>query len=305
MRRRFLPPTTVTVPAAFAAVVLLVPAGSLPAQVGSLLEEADELYEDERYEDAIETVERAEVRASSNKERAEVYWQLARAHLGLGDEVREEDGDDRAAMRLYDRGKDYGDRAIEADSGNNLGYYWKASNLGRYGETRGILSSLSQARPMRELLEQSISRDPEHASSYHVLGMLYARVPGGFVSFGNTDYAVSLARKAVELHLEEVERGDEEMYHPIRIELASHLIDRGWSAGRRSREQRSKRREYRGAEDAVERGLYFEGDADIPDMSDEEEAGRILNEVIDELESQAPPAGSRKARHLEQAKELL
>ena len=285
------------------AVCTVVAHGAL-GQVSGLLEEADELYEEERYERSSEVLERAESRASSGRERAEVYWRLSRVQLGIGDELRDEEEDDQSAIEAYDRGIDYGDQAIEADSSNNLGYYWKASNLGRWGETRGILSSLRQAKPMRNLLEESIERDPRHSRSYYVLGLLYAKVPGGFLSFGNTDYAVSLARKARELHLEEVESGEEDMYYPVRFELASHLSDRGWSRGKREREQRSKRRERSDAEGVLERSFYFEATVSLPAMSDEEEARHILEDVVDELEGQANK-GSRERRQLERARELL
>jgi hypothetical protein len=157
---------------------------------------------------------------------------------------------------------------------------------------------------MRDLLEQSIERDPEHAQSYYVLGLLYARVPGGFISFGNKDYAVSLGRKARALHTQEVASGEEELYYPIPIELASHLIDRGWNARKRAREQDSKDDERRNANGVLERSFYYEATVDLDRMSDQEEAREILEEVVSELEGDAP-AGSRRARHLERARELL
>ncbi|MFW6223474.1 MAG: hypothetical protein ACOC4A_01160, partial [Spirochaetota bacterium] len=270
-------------------VVLVIASQGAFAQVSALLEEADELYDTERYERAAEVLEQARSRASSGPQRAEVYWRLARVQLGVGDELRDEEGDESAAMEVYDGGMDYADQAIEADSSNNLGYYWKASNLGRWGETRGILSSLRQAGPMRDLLEQSIEREPRHAESYYVLGLLYARVPGGLVSFGNTDYAVSLGRKAVDLHLADVRAGEEELYQPIRFELASHLIDRDWDRRKRDREQTSKRREHARADGILEESFYYEGTIDIPSVDDDEEARRILEEVIGELEPEAEP----------------
>ena len=286
------------------AVVLVISTQGAFAQVSSLLEESDELYDAERYDRTVQVLERALSSASSDSQRAEVYWRLSRVQLGIGDELRDEEGDDDAAMEVYDRGMDYGDQAIDADASNNLGYYWKASNLGRWGETRGILSSLRQAGPMRDLLEQSIQRDPDHAESYYVLGLLYARVPGGLISFGNTDYAVSLGRKAVDLHLADVRAGEEELYYPIRFELASHLIDRDWNRRKREREQASKRREHERADGILEQSFYYEGTVDTPPVDDEEEARRILEDVIDELAEQAEP-GSRKGRQLERARELL
>ncbi|NBF38835.1 MAG: hypothetical protein GVY14_00315 [Spirochaetes bacterium] len=286
------------------AVILVISAQGAFAQVSSLLEESDELYDEERYERTVGVLERALSSASSGGQRAEVYWRLSRVQLGIGDELRDEEGDDDAAMEVYDRGMEFGDEAIAADPSNNLGYYWKASNLGRWGETRGILSSLRQAGPMRDLLEQSIQRDPDHAESYYVLGLLYARVPGGLISFGNTDYAVSLGRKAVHLHLADVRAGEEELYYPIRFELASHLIDRDWNRRKREREQASKRREHGAADGILEQSFYYEGTVDIAPVDDEEEARRILEEVIDELVGEAEP-GSRKGRQLERARELL
>lgn len=286
-------------------VIMVMASLGVQAQISDLLEEADELYDEEAYERTVDVLERAESRARTDTERAEVYWRLSRVQLGIGDELRDEEEDNDAAMEAYDVGMDHADRAIEADSSNNLGYYWKASNLGRWGETRGILSSLNQAKPMRNLLEQSIERDPEHAQSYYVLGLLYARVPGGFISFGNKDYAVSLGRKARALHLQDIASGEEdELYYPIPIELASHLIDRGWNARKRGREQDSKSEERRDADGVLERSFYYEATVDLEDGSDEEEAREILEAVVDELEGNAP-AGSRKGRHLERARELL
>ncbi len=283
---------------------VVVAAQGAVGQVDDVLEQADEHYEEERYERSAEILERAESRAESGGERAEVYWRLSRVQLGLGDDFRDEAEDEDSAIEAYNRGIDYGDQAIEADGSNNLGYYWKASNLGRWGETRGILSSLRQAKPMRNLLEESIERDPRHSQSYYVLGLLYAKVPGGFVSFGNTDYAVSLARKARELHLEEVESGEEEMYYPVRFELASHLSDRGWSRSKREREQETKRSKRSEADGVLERSFYFEGTVSLPPMSDEEEARDILEDVVDELEGEAQKS-SRERRQLERARELL
>jgi tetratricopeptide (TPR) repeat protein len=287
------------------AALLFFVAGAVMGQVSEMLEEADELYDDEQYQRAVSVLERAASRAAGGSERAEVYWRLSRAQLGMGDELRDEEGDNDAAMEVYDRGMEYADEAIAADPQNNMGYYWKASNLGRWGETRGILSSLSQAKPMRDLLEQSLERDPEHSQSYYVLGLLYARVPGGLISFGNTDYAVSLGRKARDLHMRELRRGEEEEeYYPVSIELASHLIDRGWSAGKRRRRQSDKQDELESADGILEQSFYYEATVNLPRMSDEEEARGILEEVTDELEDEARP-GTRKGRHLERARELM
>ena len=122
---------------------------------------------------------------------------------------------------------------------NHLGYYWQSANIGKWGQAKGILNALFKATPMRDLLQQAINQEPDHAGSYYVLGQLYAEVPG-IISFGNDDYAVGLARKSIDLHEAELAAGEaEEVEHDYYIQLASHLMQRGWNERKRDREMRA------------------------------------------------------------------
>ena len=62
-------------------------------------------------------------------------------------------------MKIFEKGQEYADQAIAADPQNNLGYYWKSSNIGRWGQVKGILNSLFKAGPMRDLLLKDLSLD--------------------------------------------------------------------------------------------------------------------------------------------------
>ena len=274
-----------------------------PADFGSLIEEADAAYEADEYRAAIDTLEQALEEASGADQRAEAYWRLSRAELGLGDLLRDrEAGDDRILAR-FEQGESYGQKAIEADPQDHRGYYWKASNIGRWGQTKGVLNSLFRASEMRDLLEQAVQREPEHSDSYYVLGQLYAKVPS-FLSFGNISYAVSLARKSVRLHETERESDpDEDPEFDYYIQLASHLSERGWSEGKRERRHDRLADEHERASDVVEQSLYYEGSVSIPRMSDGAEARSILESVIPRLESVDDP-GASEQRQLERAREL-
>lgn len=265
---------------------------------------ADELYEDDQLQASVSELEAALSDAGSGAERAEVYWRLSRATLGLGEDLEDAGADTDRILETYTEGEEYGRSAIEADPSNHLGYYWTSANIGKWGQTRGILNSLIKAGPMRDLLAEAIERDPEHADSYYVLGQLYAQVPG-LMSFGNDNYAVSLGRKSVDLKQEQSRQDPEEEFNEdFRIQLASHLIERDWNARKRRREQSGKAEQYRNTSNLLEKNFHYEGVVDIPDMSDVDEAEELLRTAISELESR-DELGDGERRNLEDARELL
>jgi len=279
-------------------------AGLLFADIGAGLQEADDLLDAEDHAAAMSVLEGLLAQAGSGAEQAEIYWRMASATLTRGDQRDDAGASEEELLAIYEEGETYADQAIEADPRNPLGYYWKSANIGRWGQTKGVLNSLFRASDMRDLLSEAISYNPAHADSYYVLGQLYARVPS-MLSFGNVDYAVSLARRSVDLMEEELRSGDrEEEQHDFSVQLASHLIDRGWNERKRRREHPSMAEDYRSASSELERGFYYEGTVDIPAMDDEEEAREILTAVISRLEA-IPRKLPSDLRRLEKARELL
>ncbi|MFW6288861.1 MAG: hypothetical protein ACOC2Q_03680, partial [Spirochaetota bacterium] len=138
---------------------------------------------------------------------------------------------------------------------------------------------------MRDLLRQAINQQPDHAGSYYVLGQLYAEVPG-VISFGNDDYAVGLARKSIDLHEQELASGDaDELEHDYYIQLASHLMQRGWNERKRDRAMAGKRDSFSSTDDRLEQGWYYEGTVRIPAQDDVEEAEALLRDMIGRLEA--------------------
>ncbi len=268
------------------------------------IERADALYEDDRAGEAIAVLESLLPTAGSGPERAEVLWRLARATLSVGESMEDADAERSVVLATYERGERYGIDAVQADPNNHLGYYWQSANVGKWGQARGILNALFRAAPMRDLLRRAIETKPDHAGSYYVLGQLYAQVPG-VISFGNNDYAVSLARKSIDLHEAEYAAGaTDEVEHDYYIQLASHLIERNWNSRRRSREQQNKARSYERTNDPLEKGWYYEGTVTIRDESDRDEAERLLREMIRRLEAISDRSDGQR-RQLERARELL
>lgn len=284
-------------------VLVLVPV-AIFAQFESALERVDEYIDDEDPEDAIRLLESLLGDADTPEAQGEVYWRLSSATLMQGDQADNNGAGEDELLSTYESGENYGQQAIDADPSNPLGYYWKSANIGRWGQTKGVLNSLFRAPDMRDLLTEAVTRDPDHADSYYVLGQLYAKVPG-MVSFGNVEYAVSLARLSIDLMEEEVRQGERDaLREDFYIQLASHLIDRDWNRRKRDRKSADLSEEYADAASPIERGFYYEGTINLPNVDDHDEAEDILSDVIGRLDSIASPTPSER-RLLGEARELM
>lgn len=282
--------------------ILALLASPVTGQSAQDLETVDQLIDAERPDEAIAMLEGL-LESASGAGRAEVLWRLASATLMRGDQAKDAGASDEEILAIHEAGESWGTQAIAADADNHLGYYWKSANIGRWGQTKGVLNSLFRAPEMRDLLTEAVTREPEHADSYYVLGQLYAAVPG-VVSFGNVEYAVSLGRMSVDLMEAELRSGErDEASEGFYIQLASHLISRDWNARKRSRSMGGIRSSYRNASTPIDRGFYYEGSLSLSDEDDHVEAARILDSVIERLQGVSNPTPS-EIRLLGEAREL-
>jgi tetratricopeptide (TPR) repeat protein len=283
--------------------LIIVPLGLADFQ--DILDRLDQLHEAEEYEQTKSLIESSMAEAKSGAEKAELHWRLARAWLNLGDEAEDSGTKEEALLAYFESGEAQAQKAIEADANNHLGYYWKSANIGRWGQVKGILNSLFKAKPMRDLLQQAVAVEPEHADSYYVLGQLFEQVPGFPVSFGDKDYAVSLGRKSLDLHEQQVRAGiEEEIDYDFYTEMAKHLWERNYSAARREREQGRKKSKYQSISDPMEKNFYYEAAVSLKDTSDREEALELINWVIRELRNISKRTDSQDD-DLKEAEEVL
>ena len=278
------------------------------SEVNQLFEQIDELYEAERFEEARDILDKAEAMVSSDEQKAEFYWRLSRNTLMLADEAERNGASEDQLLQEFEKGEALANRALEFDSDNNFAFYWRASNIGRWGQTKGIVNSLMKAGPMRDDLERAVRADNSHADSFYVLGMLYASVPK-LISFGNKEYAVSYSRRAIDAY-----RGDKIKYSYY-LKLGDHLYQRDWNSRKRQKEARKMSSDFTEADDPVERYKYFNAAFDfskpqlysrsgVEDMSDREEAIEIMEWIVDELESKARLTSGDKD-NLEEAQAFL
>lgn len=273
------------------------PLAAQRAELEEQLDRVDELLEQEAADRALAVL-------ADLPDGFEVFWRRSAATLAKGDQRADAGAEDAEVLQIYEEGEAIADQAIASNPNSALGYYWKSAHIGRWGQTRGVLNSLFRAPSMRDLLEEAINREPDHADSYFVLGQLYSKVPS-LISFGNNAYGVSLGRRAVDLMERELAAGERpKRAEAFYVELAASLIERGWNARRRSRQLNGIRRDYQSAATALEQGYYFEGSLNVPSGSDAQEARQILEAAVNRLE-RIPQRTPGENRRLDQARDLL
>lgn len=165
--------------------------------------------------------------AKAGEEKSEVLWRLSRVCVDLGDKMDEKDKNGKFA--IYTEGEEYAKQSI-AEKPNYLAYLWKCANIGRYGQTKGVMDSLGKVKPMKADL-RVVTDDfgvVDSSEVWYMLAVLYDSVPGLFG--GDSDYAISYARAACDTIPAKY------IYGGTYMGLAEMLYNRGWSADKRAKE---------------------------------------------------------------------
>ena len=287
------------------ALLLVVPLSFSAADVSKVVADADAMHNQGAYAEAVKLLLDSIPSASGDREQAELYWRAARETLELGD-LAEKAGKPQAdVLAVFTEGQGYAEKAIASDPQNDLGYYWKSANIGRWGQVKGVLNAVSMSGPMRDLLVKELSLNPDRTDAYYVLGELYRELPGWPVSFGNVDAAVSLGRKAVEARQAQVENGvEKELVYNFYTELAKTLHKRNWSAATRAAEQKNKASKLASAATPLDRGSLYEATISLQDVSDRVEARALVQWVVGELQK-VPFITAPQKKDLQKAKDAL
>lgn len=96
---------------------------------------------------------------------------------------------------LADDADDLDDEALETLSKS---YFFYGANLGKYGEAKGIIASLSRVPELKRNMQAIYDLDMEHVEQYganRVLGRLYYKLPG--FAGGDKGKSEELLREAV------------------------------------------------------------------------------------------------------------
>ncbi|MFA7671397.1 MAG: hypothetical protein WCY53_03965 [Sphaerochaetaceae bacterium] len=249
----------------------------------AVYEKADSLYWTDKYEEAVSYLKGELSNTTDNKVKAEILWRLGRATLAIGDELKDEGASNETLFATFEEGQAFAEQSIESFP-LAMGHVYRASNIGRWGETKGPLNSLSKAKPMRDDFTVVIDqmRVTDNTISWYVLGQLYYKLPGWPISFGDLNTAISYTRKAIDTI------PSENLYHGHFKALAEMLYKRDYNAKKRSTFIATQEKEWNKSKQSIlDQHAYYEGakgSSAIPfyspvaldKMSDRQEAVMLL-----------------------------
>lgn len=160
---------------------------------------------------------------AENANDAQALWRLARLYVAFGDKRTNKD----EKLSRYEKGKGYGERAKTAGPNSAEAHFWYGVCLGRIGQTKGVLNSLSLAGPVKQAFEKALSLDPKFAPAMDGLAVWYMEVPG--FAGGDLNKSVEYLKKGI---------ATQPNYSLLYIDLAKVYIKQGNYSG--AREQLNK-----------------------------------------------------------------
>ena len=224
--------------------------------------------------------------AKDDSEKAEILWRLSRNTLTLTDDIEKTSENKQARLDGYSKAEALAQESVDLVESYNA-YHWLASAIGRIGQVNGPLNSLGKAKPMRNLVEK-VQNDfyADYTDSWYVLGILYNQLPGGPISFGDKDFAISYMRRCVDTQ-DNINRNNLTNY----LELAQQLADRDWSASKRAKEFDKMQKKYNSNSVPTEKMKYYEGkdgkngkpfysSVTLDKISDKQEAVMVLKYAL-------------------------
>lgn len=163
---------------------------------GQTFEEAEKLFfsyhEDlTRIEKSIEILEDF-INSHPNHITAMVL--LSRAYLTYGDCAAKNDKD---KLRAYEKGSEWGKKAVEIDEKNALAHFWYFANLGRIQQMKGIFYGLKVLSTLKHHIQRAYELAPVNAEIVSALGSFYRELPG--FAGGDEKKAEEFFKKALSL----------------------------------------------------------------------------------------------------------
>ena len=198
------------------AVALVVIATVIPARAESPLVTELRSFSTRYHENLprIDELRAALEKAAQSDPRPDILLALSEACFMYGD-VRAKSTEEK--LEAYDRGRQAAQLAIELAPKSAAARFWYGTNMGRWGQTRGLLRSLFLLPAVKEAMQIALELDPSYAPAYALGGTIYYEVPG--FAGGDLNRSEALFRKGLEI---------EPHYTNMRLGLARTL----WKKGR-------------------------------------------------------------------------
>ncbi|NLI97660.1 hypothetical protein GX441_03250 [bacterium] len=235
------------------AIIICAVAFSVLFALDERLEKADEYYLN-RHKDQGYSLKAKSLCDEVLKEKpddAQALWRLARLYVLFGDGKSSKD----EKISRYEAGRGYAEKAKGIDSKCAEAFFWYGVNIGRIGQTKGVLNSLSLAGPVKEAFEKALALNSKFAPAMDGLAVWYMEVPG--VAGGDLNKSVEYLKKGI---------GIEPNYSLLYVDLAKVYI---------------KQKNYSAARDQLKKCLAITAPYNPGDfyLDDKPEAEKLLKEI--------------------------
>jgi tetratricopeptide (TPR) repeat protein len=175
----------------------------------------ERLVDEGRFEEALAAYDRAVTERPGD---ARAHLRMARAAVFFADALPA--GADAEKQRLFSLAAERAERAVTLAPDDPDAHFEVARALGRLAQYRGVLASLNLAGRVLTALERSLELDPNHAGSWHALGLFHHQVP--WIAGGRSGRVVPSFLRAIALEPDVLSH---------RVAFAEVLIDRNDPAG--------------------------------------------------------------------------
>jgi tetratricopeptide (TPR) repeat protein len=138
----------------------------------------------------------------------EILWRISRSLVDLGEHLPAGTDEEKAKqLEMYDKSREFANKAIAASASGAMGYTRRAIANGRIALFKGVWESLDLVKQVKADCEKAIELDATDAAAYYVLGRTHMKVcekpkiirwPLG-LGWANLDDAVKNCEKAIAL----------------------------------------------------------------------------------------------------------
>lgn len=204
-----------------------------------LIAQGDKLYAEMKdMATAQEALSKYREALSKAEDKYEAYWRMSRILYFIGDHTESK----KEKKIIFSQGIYYAKKAVALEPEKPDGYYWLGVNYGVYGETKGVLKSLSLVDDIKEAMNKVIDLDREYEDGGpdRVLGRVYFKLPGfaggdkkkslkhllKSKEFGPNDPLTRYYLADTYLALKDVDKAREELEYLLNIE-----VDPRWVSG--------------------------------------------------------------------------
>lgn len=204
-----------------------------------LIVQGDELYTHmEDMATAKEALAKYRKALPQAADKYEAYWRVARILYYIGEHTESK----KEKKTIFSQGIYYAKKAVELEPQKPDGHYWLGVDYGVYGETRGVLKSLSLVKPIKKEMNKVIEldRNYEDGGPDRVLGRVYFKLPGfaggskkkslehllKSKELGPNDALTRIYLAETYLRLKEVDKAKEELEYVLNMDSDPSWISR-------------------------------------------------------------------------------